>query len=142
MTPATLLPDEAAFLHALDVPGDHLSMLVFADYLADHSDPRETGYRELARIGFVPWWASGSRIWGTVDHSWGQSSNLLPANRVPNEWISAVPASELWEQMRPEPLFKWHSNQGLFTNPNCPATNRPSTLIDALARAYATMPRA
>ncbi len=140
MTTLTALPHEASFLHALDTPGDHIAMLVFADYLADHSDPREAGYRELARIGFVPFLATGSKCWGAFG-DWS-AHNAAATARVSSKLINLIdcPTDYHNAYIVKSPLFRW-SQPVIWTTPRLP-TNRPSTLIDALARAYATLPRA
>ena len=138
--------EEASFMIELDIVGNHTAMLVFADWLGDRDDPREAGYREMARLRFYPYYADGSRNWGAIAQHW--LKDWVNTNRVltetailSDEWLVAatddVSFSEVaWQNG--DALFCWSKFAGLFTVPD-KKSNRPSTLIDALAVAYAKM---
>jgi uncharacterized protein (TIGR02996 family) len=101
-------PEEAAFQAALDAnPDDHVTRIVFADWLQDHDDPRAEGYRELGRRGMRPvkfptfveyneagepitrgrwfWW-NESALWPTP-----APGGCEPCNGLPKWWFDLIP---------------------------------------------------
>ncbi len=146
--------DEQAFFGVMDAhPDDMTTRLVFADWLQERGeDERAAGYRALAAARIVPYYATGGKLWGVLSREYMEAlkesspstyrdwRSRYPDRYVAGAWIAAVPApDELGDTEHGVtaelPLFKWQLNEGMFTmfGENYAATNRPSTILDALA---------
>lgn len=75
------MDEEQNFFRRMDaLPADTSTLLVFADWLAERSDPREAGYRALARLGRAPMpIIGGGWAWVSSWSTFGREHEDAPA---------------------------------------------------------------
>jgi uncharacterized protein (TIGR02996 family) len=89
-----MTPEEAAFQTALDLnPDDHITRLVFADYLDEQGDERADGMRALGLLRIRPGeWYSGNATSRKKRYVWhdghAQSeTDLIEDGILPLDWV-------------------------------------------------------
>lgn len=127
------MDDESAFQAALDAnPEDHVTRLVFADWLEERGDPRGEGYRAL---GVGRKWPSVSEArWETNEwwHSFWHVNYKHPYSMIDEDW------SALWLEPLKEGLTHEERMQLMAIRPFGYRTRREAE--DAAALAFAKLP--
>ncbi len=98
------MTDEDAFQAHLDAnPEDHVTRLVFADWLQDHGDPRAEGYRALGALRRSP--VRSGQHWFLGDNDAHFNSPEVKARYnpclLPCEWLKGIAGGESGPGARP-----------------------------------------
>jgi len=80
---------EEAFQAALDAnPDDHVTRLVFADWLQEQGDPRAEGYRALGRNQISPYFSAATQLWVIWNGDAYLDADGGCEHRLPGDWFT------------------------------------------------------
>lgn len=86
---------EDDFQNHLDAhPDDHLTRLVFADFLQDRDDPRAEGYRAMGCVRRRPQLENFTYRWYDDDSYPPDCTD--PASNIPKKWFDAMSGGETY----------------------------------------------
>lgn len=83
------MSDEEAFQAALDAnPDDHVTRLVFADWLEERGDPRAEGYRAMGKLRLSPYFSESTKQWCFFNARYYKRT--VGSHHLSHDWIHAA----------------------------------------------------